>query len=232
MWTSMTAGIEVPGVAAPRPLPGPRGDHRMPRAWAGTRCCSTPRSCRSRRTSGRPSRWSPRPAGTARTSRARSSRSPASRTASAPTPNPPGRPWRSSLDFIEATGVDVFAPAIGNAHGVYKHDADAGRPAGHRRASRRTGIPMRAARRQRADRRAVHRPDRPRLRQGQHLHRAQGAVHEVEPGRSCKDAEAAGQVGSAVAVQRASQADIVDADRRSDAHLRQRGQGRVSACRP
>lgn len=27
-----------------------------------------------------------------------------------------------SLGFIEATGVDVFAPAIGNAHGVYKHE--------------------------------------------------------------------------------------------------------------
>ena len=27
-----------------------------------------------------------------------------------------------SLRYIEATGVDVFAPAIGNAHGVYKHE--------------------------------------------------------------------------------------------------------------
>jgi len=27
-----------------------------------------------------------------------------------------------SLDFIRRTGVDVFAPAIGNAHGVYKHE--------------------------------------------------------------------------------------------------------------
>ncbi|PJJ65002.1 class II fructose-bisphosphate aldolase [Compostimonas suwonensis] len=27
-----------------------------------------------------------------------------------------------SLDFIERTGVDVFAPAIGNAHGVYKRE--------------------------------------------------------------------------------------------------------------
>ena len=27
-----------------------------------------------------------------------------------------------SLRFIEATGVDVFAPAIGNAHGVYKRE--------------------------------------------------------------------------------------------------------------
>jgi ketose-bisphosphate aldolase len=29
-----------------------------------------------------------------------------------------------SLDFIEATGVDVFAPAIGNAHGVYAATPD------------------------------------------------------------------------------------------------------------
>lgn len=27
-----------------------------------------------------------------------------------------------SLRFLEATGVDVFAPAIGNAHGVYKRE--------------------------------------------------------------------------------------------------------------
>jgi len=27
-----------------------------------------------------------------------------------------------SLDFIRRTGVDVFAPAIGNAHGVYTHE--------------------------------------------------------------------------------------------------------------
>jgi fructose-bisphosphate aldolase class II len=27
-----------------------------------------------------------------------------------------------SLDFIRRTGVDVFAPSIGNAHGVYKHE--------------------------------------------------------------------------------------------------------------
>ena len=27
-----------------------------------------------------------------------------------------------SLRFLEATGVDVFAPAIGNAHGVYTHE--------------------------------------------------------------------------------------------------------------
>ncbi len=30
------------------------------------------------------------------------------------------QPLHTVLDFIAATGVDVFAPAIGNAHGVYK----------------------------------------------------------------------------------------------------------------
>ena len=40
-----------------------------------------------------------------------------------------------ALEFIGATGVDVFAPAIGNAHGVYRTEPEAGRAAGlrHRR---------------------------------------------------------------------------------------------------
>jgi fructose-bisphosphate aldolase class II len=32
------------------------------------------------------------------------------------------QPLQVVLDFISATGVDVFAPAIGNAHGVYKQE--------------------------------------------------------------------------------------------------------------
>lgn len=32
------------------------------------------------------------------------------------------QPLQVVLDFISATGVDVFAPAIGNAHGVYKKE--------------------------------------------------------------------------------------------------------------
>ena len=54
---------------------------------------------------------------------------------------PPGSTLDVVVGFIEATGVDVFAPAIGNAHGVYSPTPDAGRPAGHRhrRADR---IPM------------------------------------------------------------------------------------------
>ena len=38
-----------------------------------------------------------------------------------------------------------------------------------------------AARRHRHDRRAVHRPDRPRLRQGEHLDRAEDRVHRLHP---------------------------------------------------
>jgi fructose/tagatose bisphosphate aldolase len=32
------------------------------------------------------------------------------------------RSWQSeqSVEFVERTGVDIFAPAIGTAHGVYK----------------------------------------------------------------------------------------------------------------
>ncbi len=41
--------------------------------------------------------------------------------------------------------------------------------------------PDRAARRQRDDRRAVRRPDRARLREGEHLHGAQAPLHEVQP---------------------------------------------------
>ena len=82
------------------------------------------------------------------------------------------RRWRS--DFIRATGVDCFAPAIGNAHGMYAAEPDARRPAGHRHRGGRAD-PDRAARRQRPDRRAVLRPDRPRLRQGEHLDGAEDA---------------------------------------------------------
>ncbi len=85
-----------------------------------------------------------------------------------------------ALDFIRTTGIDVFAPAIGNAHGVYRSEPQAGRAAGvrHRRGR---AHPDRAARGHRDDGRPVHRPDRPRLRQGEHLHRAEDRLHEVQP---------------------------------------------------
>ena len=43
----------------------------------------------------------------------------ASRTASAPTRRGATAALEVAVDFIEATGVDIFAPAIGNAHGMY-----------------------------------------------------------------------------------------------------------------
>ena len=85
-----------------------------------------------------------------------------------------------SIEFIRATGVDVFAPAIGNAHGVY-NDAPSWTPNGSPTWWRPPG-PRRPARRQRTDRRAIQRPDRRGLREGEHLHGAQAAVHAVEPG--------------------------------------------------
>ena len=85
MWTLDDGRHRGPGHAAPGSLPGARRDHRSAWSAAGTRSCSTRRTSRSRRTCGRPSRWSRRRAATAPTSRARSKASRASRTASAPT---------------------------------------------------------------------------------------------------------------------------------------------------
>ena len=48
-----------------------------------------------------------------------------------------------ALEFIRATGVDVFAPAIGNAHGVYRTEPQAGCPAGLRHRRRRSRSPSR-----------------------------------------------------------------------------------------
>ena len=86
-----------------------------------------------------------------------------------------------SVNFVETSGVDVFAPSIGNAHGVYSAtpDLDGQRVTDIVAA---TGVPIALHGGTRPDRRAVHRPDRPRLREGQHVHRAQGHLHEVEPG--------------------------------------------------
>ena len=81
------------------------------------------------------------------------------------------------VDFVQATGVDVFAPAIGNAHGTYKTapTLDAQRVTDIVEA---TGIPV-----------ALHggtgmSPEQfsdlisPGLRQGQHLDGAQDRVHD------------------------------------------------------
>ena len=72
------------------------------------------------------------------------------------------------VDFVRATGVDVFAPAIGNAHGMYKTTPklDNQRVTDIVEA---TGMPVALHGGTGMSRRAVQRPDRPRLRQGQHL---------------------------------------------------------------
>ena len=82
------------------------------------------------------------------------------------------------VDFVHATGVDVFAPAIGNAHGTYKTapTLDAQRVTDIVEATGQAGRPPR---RHRHEPRAVQRPHRARLRQGQHQHRAQDRLHEV-----------------------------------------------------
>ena len=107
---------------------------------AGTRCCSTAPSSTSRRTPARRSRWSPRRGRygahvegeiegvSGRRGRRRLRR------------GGRGAPARRRRRFIQATGVDCFAPAIGNAHGMYTASRR-WTPAGHRH-RRAAPIPM------------------------------------------------------------------------------------------
>ena len=85
-----------------------------------------------------------------------------------------------AVDFIQRSGVDVFAPSIGNAHGVYVAEPtlDAQRVSDLVEA---TGIPIALHGGTGHDRRAVRRPDRPRLREGEHLDGPQSHVHEDQP---------------------------------------------------
>ena len=91
---------------------------------------------------------------TAPRSRARSRASPASRTASAPTTAATSIRRRGLGEFIAATGVYAFAPAIGTAHGLYAAEPHLDARARHRD-RRRAPDPDGAARRHRADRGAV-----------------------------------------------------------------------------
>ena len=85
-----------------------------------------------------------------------------------------------ALDFIRFTGIDCFAPAIGNAHGMYHSEPrlDAERVSAIVAAG---APPHRAPRRQRPHPGAVHGPHRARLREGEHLDRAQDALHRRQP---------------------------------------------------
>ena len=71
------------------------------------------------RTPARPSRWWPRPGGTAPTSRARSRASRGVEDGIGSDEEGEVYPLEEAVAFLEATGVDCFAPAIGTAHGVY-----------------------------------------------------------------------------------------------------------------
>ena len=159
MWTTMTADVPVPVALHLDHCPDRDVISRCLRGRLELGALRRLPRCRSRRTSGRRSRSSPRPSSTAPRSRVRSSPSPGSRTASAPTRRPPARTSRTWSRFIETTGVDVFAPAIGNAHGVYSRTPtlDAQRVSDIVAARRHPDGP---ARRHRDERRPVHRPHR------------------------------------------------------------------------
>ena len=104
----------------------------------------------------------------------------------------------TAVDFIRKTGVDVFAPAIGNAHGQYTSAPKLD----HQRVTdlvEATDIPM-----------ALHggtglsddqfrESHRPRLREGQHLHGDQRGLHAVGP-RAPQGGRGEEQVGSAHAL--------------------------------
>ena len=84
-------------------------------------------------------------------------------------------PVEVSGEFIAATGIYSFAPAIGTAHGLYKSEPKLtpGARHGDRRAP---PDPAGAPRRHRAERGTVHRPHLARVREGQHLHGAEDRI--------------------------------------------------------
>ncbi len=98
-----------------------------------------------------------------------------------PTPRPRRQSLDVAIDFIRETGVDVFAPSIGNAHGVYSAtpDLDFERVTDARVAATDTPIALHGGSGMTDD--AVPRPHLARVRQGEHLDRAEDRVHAVEP---------------------------------------------------
>ena len=136
----------------------------------------------SRRTPARRSRSSPRPSATAPTSRARSRACTASRTASAP---------MTQAESASGGGVGAVHRGDGDLL-VRARDRHRARPVqAARRSSSLSGSPSSstlqpdpdgAARRHRLDRGAVHGPDLPRMRQGQHLNGAEDRVRRRPPG--------------------------------------------------
>ena len=132
-----------------------------------------------------------------------------------------------ALEFIRKTGVDVFAPAIGNAHGVYHAEP-------HLDAQRVSDIvaaqPIPIALHGGTGMTDAQFTDliAPRLRQGEHLDGAQGHLYESQPGFPARGAGTR-QLGSPVLVH-------LGAGRRAGlggrphAPLRQRRPGLVSAA--
>ena len=125
---------------------------------------------------------------------------------SAPTSAGEVHPVEVSAEFIAATGVYSFAPAIGTAHGLYKAEP-------HLMPERVTEIvaaapdPDGPARRHRPHRGAVHRPDRARLRQGQHLDRAQDRLRRRAPRVPRGESRQARPAGAAQARARGGEGD-------------------------
>ena len=87
-------------------------------------------------------------------------------------------PVEVSARFIEETGVYSFAPAIGTAHGLYKSAPEL-TPERVTEIVELHPIPMVLHGGTGLTRGPVQRPDRPRLRQGQHLDRAEDRVRRA-----------------------------------------------------
>ena len=88
-------------------------------------------------------------------------------------------PLEEAVAFLEATGVDCFAPAIGTAHGVYDTEPELN-PQRVTDLVERVPIPMVLHGGTGLSEAAFHRPHRPRLRQGQHLDRAEGHLPRLD----------------------------------------------------
>ena len=89
-------------------------------------------------------------------------------------------PVEVSNEFIAATGIYSFAPAIGTAHGLYKGEPKL-TPERVTEIVEQPPDPAGAARRHRPQRGPVHRPHRARLREGEHLDRAEDRVRRRPP---------------------------------------------------
>ena len=110
------------------------------------------------------------------------------------------------VDFVRTTGVDVFAPAIGNAHGLYKAEPtlDAAKSVGYCGG---VSNPHCTPRWDRDDHRPVQGPHRARLREDQYFHRPQEDLHALQLGLP-RGRPRTRRVGSSLSVQvgRASRA--------------------------